>query len=138
MWGSAPNRRLIKLETFCIFCAQNPMQRYLLKIFQSTGNPSKIANVLHSLIYICSASETSKKATNPTVKGVRDIDAIIRMRILENHSSCAPETEQHSIKDAFKNHGPQYCRRGPHTDGKYSNEYERPPVELARACTAHG
>ncbi len=49
--------------------------------------------------------ETTKKATHPTVKGVRDIDATIRKRILENHSSCAPETEQRSIKDVFKNHG---------------------------------
>ncbi len=58
--------------------------------------------------------------------------------VSENHSSCAPETEQHRIKDAFKNHRSQYCRRGPFTDGKYSNEHERPPVELAWAGTAHG
>ncbi len=35
--------------------------------------------------------KTTKKAPNSTVKGVHDIDATIRMRILEYYSTCAPE-----------------------------------------------
>ncbi len=101
----------------------------ILALTETHGWNSDKAAVTHSNFPV-----TTKKAANPTVKCVRDIDATIRMRILENHNSCVPETEQNSIKDAFKNHGSQYCRRGPHTDGNNLNEYERPPVELAPAC----
>ncbi len=64
-------------------------------------------------------------------KIVRQVDVTLRMRILETYCSCAAQTKQHSIQDAFKNHGTEYRRRGPHTVGQYSTGHERPSVGLA-------
>ncbi len=53
--------------------------------------------------------------TTWTFTGVRDVEVTLRMRILETYNSYAAETRQHSIQDAFKNHGAEHRRRGPHT-----------------------
>lgn len=39
---------------------------------------------------------------------------------------------------AFKTHGKENRRRGPHIVGQYSNEYATPTVELTRADIVHG
>ncbi len=49
-------------------------------------------------------AETEKPPTQID-KSVRNIDVTLRMRILETYNSCAAETKQHGIQDAFKNHG---------------------------------
>ncbi len=41
---------------------------------------------------------TSKKPLTSAAKGVRDVDATLRMRILETYSSCAAENEQQVSK----------------------------------------
>ncbi len=70
--------------------------------------------------------ETNKSLQMRPLKATIMSAVLLKMRILDTYDSRTAENEQYSIQDAFKNHGTDYSRRGPHTVRHYCNEYGRP------------